>query len=114
MYPQNFDAPAAADAHPHPIRNRATTNGSAQVVPSSLGNSKALTVEQAISKSKGGRLLLSDKSGSSASASASARANSKGVNQAVANAAAQASSSGGGNSKAVANAQAVSKSSGRP
>ncbi|KAL6755667.1 hypothetical protein V8C86DRAFT_2670911 [Haematococcus lacustris] len=112
---EEFDSPAAADAHPQFIANKdhlasrqAATKGSTQAVPSSMDDSEALTVEQAGGKSKDGRTLLGD---SYVPAHAPAHP-SKGSNQASASASAQASSSGDGKSKASAKAKADSKSKG--
>ncbi|KAL6761187.1 hypothetical protein V8C86DRAFT_2433038 [Haematococcus lacustris] len=88
---------------------------------SSIGDSEAVTVEQVRGKSKGGRLLLAAKPGSSASAplatgpsapSATGPKSKAGSNQPAANAPAQAAPSGGGRSKPAANAPAASKTKG--
>ncbi|KAL6761176.1 hypothetical protein V8C86DRAFT_2537290, partial [Haematococcus lacustris] len=61
---EEFDSPAAADAHPQSIANKdhlasrqAATKGSTQA-PSSIDDSEAVTVEQAGGKRKDGRTLL--------------------------------------------------------
>ncbi|GFH17963.1 hypothetical protein HaLaN_14691 [Haematococcus lacustris] len=104
-------APAHAPAHPSKGSNQASANAAAHASSSGDGKSKASAKAKADSKSKGGRLLLTDLSGSTAPAYTPAHP-SKGSNQASANAAAHASSSGDGKSKASAKAKADSKSKG--
>ncbi|GFH32010.1 hypothetical protein HaLaN_31156 [Haematococcus lacustris] len=61
-------APAYTPAHPSKGSNQASASASAQASSSGDGKSKASAKAKADSKSKGGRLLLADKSGSSATA----------------------------------------------
>ncbi|KAJ9534251.1 hypothetical protein QJQ45_006935 [Haematococcus lacustris] len=61
-------APAHAPAHPSKGSNQASASASAQASSSGDGKSKASAKAKADSKSKGGRLLLTDLSGSTAPA----------------------------------------------